>query len=332
MNAANSAIVALASLFIAIPAVQAAPISLEPSAPVALTAPAGGFDYMAGDTKYNRVFATHPGANGVSVLTTKDNKGADIDVGCEVNGVAIDPKGKKVFFAGGGKKLMVFEQTSMKKIGEVALDGPADGIDFDTKNNKLYIDEDEGKQIWVVDTAALKVIQSIAIEGVPEFIEYDANTDRIYQNIKSTNDVQVIDPNLGTVVATWPTSPVTSPHGLAIDKAHERLFIGGRNGKLVELNLVTGAKIGEADIAPCDQIVFDPATNRVYTSGSGFISVVQATADGLKLLENVPVSKGAHTIMVDGRTHAVWISFADGGKSYFQSFSPIMNSDNPDAK
>ena len=53
----------------------------------------------------------------------------------------------------------------------------------------------------------------VEFEEAPEFLEYDKGTDKIYLNIKSTDHLQVIDPETRKVVSTWSTAPMKSPHG-----------------------------------------------------------------------------------------------------------------------
>lgn len=50
--------------------------------------------------------------------------------------------------------------------------------------------------------------------------------------------------------------------------------------------------------------------------------MVQATADGAKLLANVPSPKGSHTIAVDQKTHAVWTCYSDAKESYLLKLTP----------
>ena len=91
--------------------------------------------------------------------------------------------------------------------------------------------------------------------------------------------------------------------------------------KLVVFDVKTGKVIGSVDIAPgTDQIAYDPEWKRVYCASKGFVSVVQATADGAELVANVPSPAGVHTIAVDPSTHSVWVCYADTAHSYVQQF------------
>ncbi|MDR3706721.1 MAG: hypothetical protein P4L33_00340 [Capsulimonadaceae bacterium] len=314
----KSCTMALLAGALAICGAGASPSGLEAQAPIELTGATGGFDYLVSDGANQRIYGSHPGANSVVVIDTKAGTAKDLNVGVEVNGIAVVKKLGEVIFAGGGGKVLVYNAKTLAKKTEVALDGPGDDIGLDPKNGLLYIDEDKGSKAWVFDTSTDKITGTVALGGVAEFIEYDKHTDKLYQNIKSTDSVQVIDPATNAVVATWSSLPAKSPHGLAIDSKGGRVFTGGRNGVLAVLDIRTGKVTGQAEIAPCDQITFDAKTQRVYTAGSGFVSVVDVSANGPKLIENVAVSPKAHTLAVDPATGDLWIAYPNDGKSYVQ--------------
>lgn len=281
----------------------------------------GGFDYMAVDARYGRVFATHGGASTLAVLDLKSGATQEIEVG-KVNGVQIDEALGRVFVAGSGQILVALDRKTLAKVGELALSGPGDDIAIDTKRQQIYVCHDDGEEDWVVDARTLKLVGSVKIAGAPEYVEYDAKTDRLYQNIKPTNQLQVIDPETKTVVAAWDTAPMQSPHGLALDRASGRAFSAGRNGKLDVFDIASGRLLTTVDIAPgTDQIAFDPILKRVYCPGRGALSVVQETPTGAVALGDVPAPAGAHTLAVDPRSHDVWVSYSNASGAHFAQFT-----------
>jgi DNA-binding beta-propeller fold protein YncE len=168
-----------------------------------------------------------------------------------------------------------------------------------------------------------KVVATVSVPTAPEKVEYDKTSDRVYQNIKSNNTVQVIDPATNKVEKTFDTTPATGPHGLAIDEKTQRLFSAGSNGKLIVIDLKGGKTLAAIDIEKgVDQIAFDKGNQRVYCACRGAISVVQETADGARLLGNVPTPRGSHTITVDSKTHAVWTCYFDEKASYLLKLTP----------
>ena len=298
---------------LAAPAARAAAPLLDAQAPVIVPGGPGGFDWMAVDAPRYRLLATHPGKGTLVVYDLKTGVLRQLDTDGKVNGEAIDEADNKLFVTGGNRKVVVFDLKTLVRTGEITLSGPGDSLVFDPKNDTLYVDHDDASEVWTIDARTEKITGSVAVAGAPEAVVYDAATDRLYQNIKPANSTQVIDPAKNAVEATWPTAPMTSPHGIAVDDATHHLFSAGQ-GKVVVLDLATGRVLSAVDIAPgyVDQIAFDPATKRLYCASSvGAVSVVGETADGAALLGTVPVPKGTHTLAVDPGTRDVWISYSD---------------------
>ena len=302
---------------------HADPLPLVAHDPMIVPGPAERFDYMQVDDQSRRLFASHPGASNLVVLDLKTGAVQSIDTPGAVNGIAVDAQDGVIYAAGGGNHIIGLDRTTLAKVSDTTLDGPADDIALDTTNDTIYIDNDDGTLVWVYDAKSHKVIGSIAVGAAPEFEEYDQLSNQLYQNIKSTDQLTVIDAKTNTIVAKWPTAPATKPHGLALDRVTRRLFSVGANGKLDIFDMSTGKVIASIDVSPkIDQIAFDPKLKRVYgASGTGFVSVVQETATGGTLLGNVPVPQKAHTLAVDPTTDDVWISYADDTHSYLQRYA-----------
>lgn len=282
----------------------------------------GRFDYMQVDTKYNRVFASHPAAGTLAVLDLTTGKTQDIDTGA-VNGVQIDDRLGKIFVGGGDSGvLLCLDRKTLAIERKVTLDGAGDDLAIDPGRQQIYMCHDEAKDLWVYNARDLSKLGTVAIAGAPEYIEYYAGTDRLYENIKPTNQLQVIDPKTMAVVESWDTGEEKGPHGLALDRQTGRAFSAGSNGKMSVFDLKTGKLLATVDIVKrTDQIAFDPGLRRIYCAGAGAITVVQETTSGAESIGDVPSPAGAHTIAVDPRNHNVWVSFSNKDGAFFQSFS-----------
>ncbi len=309
----------LSLLALPAPAAPAAP--LIPRPPVVVPGGPGGFDWMLVDRARNRLYATHGGTKTLAVLDLKTGALRQIAAG-DVAGIAVDAGDDQVFTGGGDNKVVVLDDKTLTKIGEIPVTGPVDDIKYDPKNGLVYADHDDGAEVWVIDAKAGKLVGTITTPGAPEALAYDTGTDRIYQNVKPADCVDVIDPATNRVVAVWPTAPAKSPHGLVIDPTSARLFSAGGNGVLAVLDLKTGKAVGSVAIAlGTDQIAFDPKRRRVYCASRGFVSVVQETAGGVRFLGDVPSPRGARTPAVDPATGDVWVSYKDAAGSYLQRFT-----------
>ncbi len=289
---------------------------------VVLKGKGASFDFMEIDSVNDRLLAAHSGAGSLVMVDLKTEREISaIEVG-HVQGVAIDYQSETYILGDADEHKVIFVSSkSLKKVGEILVTGPVDAIAFDDKNGLAYAGEDDGNHVWIIDVKAKKLISTLEIPGAPEVIAYDSVNDRLYQNIKDKNLVAVINPKLNSVESSWSTLPVTSPHGMAIDKQNGHLFIAGHNGKLVTVDVKSGRIISDANIAiKADQIAFDEKDHVIYCATKGFISAVRATGDGLVPLTNTPAPNGAHTLAVDPSRQEVWISYADQDHSYLQKY------------
>lgn len=319
----SALLLALPVSFFALTALAAGKAPLAPHPPVTVPGGPGGFDWMLVDRAKNRLYATHGGIKTLTVLNLKTGTVRNVAAG-DVAGVAVDAPDGKVFTGGGDQKVVVLDNKTLAKTGEIPVTGPVDDIKYDPKNGLVYAAHDDGAEDWVIDAKTEKLVGTIAIPGAPEALAYDDGTDRLYQNIKPADCVDVINPATNKVVATWPTAPAKSPHGLVIDPATGRLFSAGGNGVLAVLDLKTGKVVASVAITPgTDQIAFDPKRRRIYCASRGFVSVVQETAGGVRSLGDVPSPKGAHTLAVDAATGDVWVSYGGAGGGYLQRYTSV---------
>ena len=109
----------------------------------------GGWDWMLVDAPRHRLLASHPGTKTLAVLDLKTKALTQVPTGVAINGIAVDAADNKLFTAGGGEKVVVFDNTTLAKTGEIALTGPGDDIVLDPKTDTLYVCHDDGAEDWV---------------------------------------------------------------------------------------------------------------------------------------------------------------------------------------
>jgi sugar lactone lactonase YvrE len=304
---------------------MAAALPLAPAEPTLVPDSHGGYDFIEIDQSASRLLGAHTKNGTFDVFSLPDGK---LEKQCKVGASqdsVVAPDGKYFISCSAKPRLVTIDAKSLEITGETSLPGPADILCYHPKNGLAYVGHDDAGEVWAVDVAAHKIVATIAVPEGPEGIVSDPESDRVYVNVRKTSEVIVIDTTTNKAVAHWSTAPATSPHGLAIDLAMHRLFAAGANGKLVEIDSVTGKVTGAVDIAPkVDQIAYDPELKRVFSaSGNGIMSVVQAKADGLESLGEIPTHKGARSVAVDFKTHAVWTAYAEGEKSYILRLDPV---------
>ena len=293
---------------------------LQAETPIQVSADAKRFDLVAVDSARHRLLAAHSQAGTLSIVDTAANKlEREIPVGDKPSGVAVDAEDGK-YFVGTLTGVTIVDAKTLDKTAFIPTSGPTDGMVYN--GGKLYVAHDDGTELWVIDVGQAKLTGSIAIPGVPEIADLDAHAHRLYQNIKDKNEVAVIDLDTGKVTAEWPTPSTDSPHGLALDVKNGRVYVSGRSPNVSVLSLPDGKSqpaivIGDGR---SDQSALDSDTGRLYIPSSGRLVVIQ-TSDG-KVLGDVAIPQGCHSVAVDPATHLVWIAYADDKASYVQAFAP----------
>lgn len=88
-------------------------------------------------------------------------------------------------------------------------------------------------------------------------------------NGPDTKQVQVADVVKGTILARWPTTAATTCFPMALDEAHQRLFVGCRRPtRFLVLDTANAKMSASPEIAgDTDDLIYDPARRRVYVTG-----------------------------------------------------------------
>ena len=112
----------------------------------------------------------------------------------------------------------------------------------------------------------------------------------------------------------WPLAPCDSPSGLAIDKAHGRLFMACENQIMAVFDPRTGKVVATLPTGKgADGAAYDPGTCTVFIpNGEGKLTVIhQDSPDRYRVIENAATQFGARTIEIDPATHCVFTVTAD---------------------
>ena len=157
----------------------------------------------------------------------------------------------------------------------------------------------EKASIEVIDTRSAKLLGSIKLPGGdPSGMALEPSGTRMYvamgDVINGESHTEVIDLAKRAVVADWPIMGGPVPHAAAVDEAHHRLFVASRMiphegqlggghqhepGKLMVMDTETGKVVQALDsVGGADNVDFDPATGRVYFTGTtGTVAVFKET-------------------------------------------------------
>src|SRR5260370_4253535 len=126
-----------------------------------------------------------------------------------------------------------------------------------------------------------------------------------------------IDAKAGEITRRWPLAGCESPSGLAIDRAHRRLFRVCGNKIMASSDIETPKVVVTAPIGQgVDGVAFDADKGLAFSANGrdGNMTVV-SIKDGKdavtsSVVSTIPTALGARTIAIDPKTHRLYLPTA----------------------
>ena len=279
---------------------------------VALGSP-DGWDYLTFEPATHRVYVAH--ANEITVV---DSRSGDIIGRVQgitgVNGVAVIPGINKGYTDSRARKAAVaFDLTTFKVIKEIPADEDTDGIVYEPLSKRVFVVNGDAGNATIIDTATDTAVTNLALGGKPEFLVSD-DAGHVFINITDKKEIVRVDAKSAKVDARWPISECEGPHGLALDKAHHRLFSSCVNSKMVVVDAEKGTVLATLPIGKgSDGAAFDSKRMLAFSSnGEGTVSVVSEQAgDKFVSMGEIPSRPFARTMTVDPETGRLFLVTAD---------------------
>ncbi len=279
-----------------------------------ISIPGDGFwDYLTTDPATGRVFVSH--GTEVDVVDGKKGEVTGSITGLKlVHGIALAPEFNHGFISdGAANQVVVFDLTTLAKVGEVAAGMNPDGIIYDPGSKRVFAFNGRSASATAVDAEKGTLAGTVMLEGKPEFPAPDGKG-HVYVNIEDKSEVMEIDSKALTVLNKWPLAPCEEPSGMAMDTKTRRIFSGCGNKMMSVMNADTGKVVTTVPIgAGVDATWFDPGTKYVFDScgQDGVLTVIhEDSPDKYTVVENVPTEKGARTMALDPKTHTVYLALA----------------------
>jgi DNA-binding beta-propeller fold protein YncE len=280
-----------------------------------ISIPGDGFwDYLTTDAATGRVFVSH--GTEVAVVDGKKGEVTGTITGLKlVHGIALAPEFNHGFISdGAANQVVVFDMTTLAKVGEVAAGMNPDGIIYDPASKRVFAFNGRSESATAVDAEKGTLAGTVMLEGKPEFPAPDGQG-HVYVNIEDKSEVMEIDSKALSVLNKWPLAPCEEPSGLAMDTKSRRLFSGCDNKMMSVMDADTGKVVTTVPIgAGVDATWFDPGTKYVFNScgQDGVLTVIhEDSPDKYTVVENVTTEKGARTMALDPKTHTVYLALAE---------------------
>lgn len=283
-----------------------------PTYTLAKTVPLGApdhWDYVIFSPSHGRVYAAH--GSEVTVLDGATGQILGELTGLEdSHGVAPVPSAGRVY-ADSGKNHMIYayDAKTFDRINNGApVVADADGMTYVPQTDEVIVVGGDAKAATAIKGTTGSVLATIRLDGKPEGVDRGAGG-LVYVAIEDKRLINRVDTKTNTVTARWPIPSCAKPHGMAVDRAHKRLFVSCENGIMLAVDSHDGKVLARLPIGKhSDSAAFDPHTQRAISSnGDGTLSVVQETPAGAFVdLGTVATEPGARTMAVDPATGRIF--------------------------
>jgi|SRR5665213_968058 len=292
---------------------------------VLLPGTTGGFDFIRIDTVANRLLLGHEANKSFDIFDLGTKKLLKVVPTNTSQDATTDVKRGFYYVSGNDPgRMVIVDFTKLEISGEVPVPANTDLIAFNAMSGLVYECNDTAGEVWVIDPAAKQIITTIKLDGSGvEDLAFDPEYKNLYQAVKGTNAIAVIDPASNKVLAMWPCAPDKGVHGIAVVPESNGLLVACAS-KLLLFDRSTGKITATAPTGGrVDEMTYDPGLHIAYcASRQGKISCVAVAAGKLTPLGDVPDETGTGDIVVDTKTHIVWIAYHKGDQCFAQPFTP----------
>ncbi|HEV2201580.1 MAG TPA: hypothetical protein VGR73_17305 [Bryobacteraceae bacterium] len=286
---------------------ESAALSLK--ARIALPNVDGRMDHFGVDVKGERLFVSALGNHTAEVLDLTSGKRVRTLSGLEEpQGQFYEPATNRLFVATGDGATRIYDGTTFQLLQTVKFSDDADNVRYDARSRRVIVGyggekalrgRPEGSgALGILDTSG-KQAGEIVVDAHPESFQLEKSGTRVFINVPDKKEIQVADLAKSATVGRWPTTSAMTCFPMALDEAHQRLFVGCRMpARLLVFDTASGKLVASPDIvADTDDLFYDAARNRVYViGGQGFIDVLQQKdPDHYDRIARYPVPPGTRT-------------------------------------
>ena len=285
----------------------------------------GAWDYLRADAAARRLYVSHSGEVIVLDLDTRKTVGQMSGFGF-IHGIVIVPSLNTGFLSDGQKnEVVAFDPKTLRIKGRIKTVANPNSMAYDPATGRLFVGHKPSKSTTVINAVTGAIEGRIELGGIPEFPVADGSS-HLYVNLEDRNEIVRVDTKTLKITAHYPLAPCQAPSGLAFDPGKRRLFAACDNKLMAVVNADTGAVVATVPIGDGpDAAAFDPETQLAFSSnGGGSLTIVKDEGkDHYTAVQSVRTEKGARTMALDEKTHAVFLSAAKLGPP------PQPTSDNP---
>ena len=300
-------------------AVAAAPAAPSPEYKVlrrATLGGEGGWDLLAVDGAAKRLYISR-GTRVMVVDTATLKLVGEVPNTAGVHGIAIAADLGKGFTTNGRTATStIFDLATLKVLGEVKTGENPDAVLYEPKTHRVIAFNAKSKDATVIDAKTGTVAGTVALPGQPELGVADGKG-TVFVNLEDKSQIVAFDAATLKVEGHWPLAPCEGPTGLAIDRAHRRLFAACDNKMMAIMNADTGKVVTTVPVGQGpDGAAFDEERQLALSPNGrdGTITVIhEVSPDKYEVAQTVETARSARTITLDPVSHELYLVAAQFG-------------------
>ncbi len=270
----------------------------------------GDFDHFAVDLAHNRLYVSAEVHHSIEVFDLKTGEHLMSAPGVTTPHTLafVRETGQLLVADGGDNSCRVLDGADLHEIKRIPLEAYPDAGYYDAGKRVFYVGNG-GKRanapysfVSMISADEGKETGRIRVESANlEDMALDTERNLFYVNMRDKNQIAVIDLAKKEVRQTWTLPGLNLNTPMELDTKNQRLFVAGRKpGKLFVIDASTGQAITVLDcVETADDMNYDPATRRIYVSGSGGVTVVQQESPNTyRVLTQFGTNGGKTSILV----------------------------------
>jgi len=276
----------------------------------------GGWDLLTVDAAAHRLYVSR-GTRVMVIDADTLTLAGEIPDTAGVHGIAIASDLGRGFTSNGRtSSSTIFDLTTLKPVGEVKTGENPDMILYEPRSHRVLAFNARSKDVTVIDAKAGTVAGTIALEGQPELAVHD-DKGTVFVNLEDKSEVLALDAVALKVKGRWSLAPCEEPTGLAIDRAHRRLFAACANKMMAVMDADGGKVVATLPIGQGpDGAAFDADRQLAFSPNGrdGTVTVIrEVTPDKFEVAQTVETARSARTLDLDPKSHKLYLVAAQFG-------------------